>query len=136
MLLQSRDCSDMPLEWGDVVEIPEADHPINAVWQGLPEAQFVKLQECLKREVQITVKGQKAKIALAPERGGEPRFMLVPVLNKSGLLRASSDLTRVKVRRHEPRTGQSYELVLDCDVSIPPDLWLRDGDEIEVPEKP
>lgn len=135
-LLQSPDCSsDVPLQWGDVVEIPEADHPINAAWQGLPEAQFVKLQKCLQREVQITVKEQKTKIPLAPERGGEPRFMLVPVLNQSGLLRASSDLSRVKVRRHDARTRQSYELVLDCSDAAP-DLWLRDGDEIGVPEKP
>src|SRR5205814_1127786 len=25
-------CKDVPLEWGDVVELPEADHPLNQQW--------------------------------------------------------------------------------------------------------
>jgi hypothetical protein len=34
-VLESGDCSkDARLEWGDVVEIPEADHPLNEQWTG------------------------------------------------------------------------------------------------------
>src|SRR5262249_36607287 len=34
-ILNSGDCSrDVWLEWGDVVEIPETDHPINESWLG------------------------------------------------------------------------------------------------------
>ena len=65
-----------------------------------------------------------------------PQFSLLPVLVQSGLLRASSDLTRVKVSRRDSATGQQYELILDCSKpQTPPDFWLRDGDVIEVPEK-
>jgi len=149
------DCSgDQQLQWGDVVEIPEADHPINAVWQGLPEEILITLKGCVDRQVQLTVKGQTTNLPLslqttappapgyheAPARtlGTPPSFALLPVLQSSGLLRASSDLSRVKVKRREGATGQAYELVFDCsNGSGPgPDFWLRNGDAIEVPEKP
>jgi hypothetical protein len=43
----------------------------------------------------------------------------------------------VKVTRRDPATGETQEWVLDCsDPNNAPDLWLRDGDVIEVPEKP
>jgi len=33
-------------------------------------------------------------------------------------------------------TGPDYHWVVDCSEGSPaPDLWLRDGDKIEVPEK-
>jgi hypothetical protein len=61
--------------------------------------------------------------------------MLRSVLDQSKLLRASSDLTKVRVTRREPN-GKAISWVLDCsDPQTAPDLWLRDGDVIEVPEK-
>jgi hypothetical protein len=52
-------------------------------------------------------------------------------------LLASSDLSRVKVTRRDPASGQKRELLLDCSDGKPaPPFWLRDGDTIEVPEKP
>ncbi len=151
-IFKSGDCSrDIKLQWGDVVEVPEADHPIVAVWQGLPQEDLAMLTNCLSRQVQLTVKGQTTNLVLVPQvfdplrsfvqstpstERAVPQFCLVPVLNNSGLLRASSDLSRVKVSRHDPATGQSYNLVVDCSQYMsPPDLWLRDGDKIEVPEK-
>jgi len=62
-------------------------------------------------------------------------FMLTAVLRGSGLLRASSDLTRVKVTRRDSKAGKKLEWVLDCSGNNAPDLWLRDGDVIVVPEK-
>ena len=95
-------------------------------------------------------------------------FMLTAVLRGSGMLRASSDLSRVKVIRRDPATGKKREWIINCAPSpeaasaVPgddsrtfaqrlqaitersrndgqsaaaPDLWLRDGDVIEVPEK-
>ena len=146
------DCSRNPaLEWGDVVEIPEADHPINAAWQGLADEDTAALHQCLDRHVQLTVKGQTTNLVLTlmTSRPAQvtvkytgrvnaypPAFSLVPVLHDSGMLRASSDLSRVKVRRRDPATGQSYELVFDCsDTGPSPVFWLRDGDVVEVPEK-
>jgi hypothetical protein len=153
-IFNSGDCSrDLALQWGDAVEIPEADHPISATWQGLPSADLLMLSNCLQRQVSLTVKGQTTNLVLAlfnlpqtaygqtlifPGSGGViiPQFSLLPVLNNSGLLRASSDLSRVKVSRRDAATGQRYGLVIDCsNPSRPPDLWLRDGDKIEVPER-
>jgi ankyrin repeat protein len=151
-ILGSGDCSkDFRLEWGDVVELPEADHPISAVWGGFSEAEQSTLTNCLKRQVEITVKGQTTTVPLRiqtsnPRTGPSfgdgraeatvPQFSLLPVLSNSGLLRASSDVSRVKVQRHDPVSGQIYTLVLDCsNINSPPDLWLRNGDTIQVPEK-
>ncbi len=149
---QSIECSfNRQLEWGDVVEIPEADHPINAVWRGLPEEVLANLKRCVDRQVQLTVKGQTTNLLLSLRTtavpvsvyGGDsrvatpsPSFILLPVLQSSGLLRASSDLSRVKVKRRDAATGQVYELVFDCSNGSGPDFWLRNGDAIEVPEKP
>jgi hypothetical protein len=49
----------------------------------------------------------------------------------------SSDLSRVKVTRTDPATGQKREWVVDCSKgdAAAPNLWLQDGDRIEVPEK-
>jgi hypothetical protein len=59
------------------------------------------------------------------------------VLSASKRLLSSSDLSRVKVTRHDPATGKAREWILDCRDSVPaPAFWLHDGDVIEVPEKP
>jgi hypothetical protein len=47
----------------------------------------------------------------------------------------------VKVTRNDPKTGKKREWVVDCRVSSPapdspaPDLWLSDGDVIDVPDR-
>jgi hypothetical protein len=51
-------------------------------------------------------------------------------------LTSGSDLARVKVTRRDSKTGKTNEWILDCSHNDTPDLWLRDGDVIEVPEKP
>lgn len=58
--------------------------------------------------------------------------------NHQDLLMASSDLTRVKVTRQDPVAKKPKQIVLDAtpQKNILNDLWLRDGDVIEVPEKP
>jgi len=150
--LQRSDPDVGRLAWGDVVEIPEGDHPINAVWQGLPEVMLARLKQRVERQVQLTVKGQTTNLLLSLQTtappgflhsreglgaGTAPTFLLQPVLYGSGLLRASSDLSRVKVKRRDAATGQVYELVFDCSGERPgPDFWLQNGDAIEVPEKP
>jgi hypothetical protein len=64
-------------------------------------------------------------------------FMLWPVLEHSKLLLASSDLSRVTVKRRDGTTGKMHEWTVDCsNPHSPPNFWLRDGDGIEVPEKP
>ena len=53
-----------------------------------------------------------------------------------GVLTSDSDLARVKVTRHDAVTGKTHEWIVDCSPQSSSDLWLRNGDVIEVPEKP
>jgi hypothetical protein len=70
-------------------------------------------------------------------------FRLNRFLRGSGLLLSSSDVTRVKVRRTDPTTKQVRERFFDLDQiqsqqqqgNDANDLWLQDGDVIEVPER-
>jgi ankyrin repeat protein len=144
---ESKDCSkDVPLEWGDVVEVPELDHVLNEKWPGLSRQVLTLLNKCLTRQVTIFVKGNKKVVTMGPEieiendrisfPGARP-LSLRPVLLSSNLIRASSDLARVKVTRKDPATGEQRDFLVNCSESRSgPDLWLRDGDVIEVPEKP
>ena len=148
-ILDSGDCSrDVWLEWGDRVEIPETDHPVSVAWLGFPTATLTKLQNCLQRQVHLTVKGQTTNLFLSIRTSQPtddpdpiinyppPQFCLLAVVQYSGLLRTSSDLARVKVTRHNSKTGENWERVFDCTASPTPALWLRDGDMIDVPDKP
>jgi hypothetical protein len=178
-VLESGDCSkDARLEWGEVVEIPEADHPLNENWPGFSTFELANLKQCLTRQVEIVINGQATNITLAPQiynvgkekeaanaasatgmsaestviarlmarrgRGSttEPfmaahtPFWLKPVLLQSKLVLTSSDLRHVKVTRRDTTSGQEHVWVVDCSETSPaPDLWLCDGDKIEVPEK-
>jgi hypothetical protein len=142
---------DQPLYWGDVVEIPETDHPVTEQWGGLTPDDLNTLLKCVSRRINISLKGTNATLTLAPECVPDERgfgrfnhelvvtpacYALRSVLDQSKLLRASSGLSRVKVSRRDPKTGKKLEWVLDCSGDNAPFLWLRDGDVIEVPEKP
>jgi ankyrin repeat protein len=174
--LESGDCSkDMWLEWGDVVEIPERDHKLNEQWLGLSQPVLDSLQRCVKRTVDIIVKGQSTKVILVPsassgiaEVGPGPSVntlgryarrlqqvverapkgdatrngptlqncWLSYVVRHVDVLLSSSDLSRVQVKRVDPVTKQMREFVFNLEQAEPrTDLWLRDGDVIEVPEK-
>ena len=149
-ILQSGDCSrDIPLKFGDVVEIPEAAHALNESWKGIPVSEVSTLQKCLARQVEVIVNSRTNRLTLSittgdgggsyPNNDGvlsNEQYWLGPVLRRSSLPLSSSDLTRVKVTRRETANAKPRVWVVDC--SIPdkaPDLWLRDGDVIEVPEK-
>ena len=63
----SGDCSPgVPLEWGDIVEIPEADHNINEKWTGLSDQAMATLRKCLAGQVAIMVKGQTNLVTVKP----------------------------------------------------------------------
>jgi ankyrin repeat protein len=156
-LVASGDCSvNRPVAWGDVVMIPEADHPLNERWRGFTQTELANLKACLTRKVEVVVKGVAKAITLAPRiysaadappgsmvvSFSEPTvwaytsFWLKSVLLGSKLVLVSSDLSHVKVTRRGPATGQERQWVVDCSEASPaPDFWLRDGDKIEVPEK-
>ena len=145
-ILSSGDCSrDIWLEWGDVVEIPEADHPVDQKWGGLSAEEVNAIVKCVSREVTLVIKGESTKLNLAPQLIINPpgndsylthaSFMLRSVLDNSKLVRVSSDLSRVKVTRVDPDTKKKMEWLIDCTSPSQADLWLRDGDVIDVPEK-
>jgi len=132
------DCTkDLPLEFGDVVEIPVRDHALSESPSALSVAEAAGMLGCLQRKVRLTVRGQSRELELRPTT---TESCLSTALGKSeakSQLLSSSDLTRVKVTRKDPATGQAKEFTVDVSKSLPPaaDLWLRDGDVIEVPEK-
>jgi hypothetical protein len=137
----------VPLEWGDVLEIPEKDHLVTDAPQALPQPTRELLARCLKRTVIVRVHGESKAVEMAPNATGSgipAQFSVRWALEGSGLLRASSDTTRVKIIRSNARAGKTSEWVADCSNpanNFPasgdpnPRLWLRDGDVIEVPEK-
>lgn len=151
--------TNMWLEWGDIVELPEADHNLSEQWDGLKQTIRNNLSKSNQRQVTLKVKGNSYGLSLAPAL-----FMAGPVeaemalrqasltsgviTNLSSLwlsktvfttkaLLSSSDTKRVKVTRKVPGTGETKEMIYDIGTvqSTPDDLWLRDGDVIEVPEK-
>lgn len=161
-LLKSGVRSEDPwLEWGDLVEIPELDHPVSEKGDGYPPDFGDTLTSCVKRTVRMSVKDQIYTLMLIPfatEKGGPERtkfspetgpltpqsapkqikgasFWLHEVVNGSALLRTSSDTSRVKVKRVDPDTKQTREFVFNLQQTDPRTFWLRDGDLIEVPEK-
>lgn len=147
--------ADVPLKFGDIVEIPESNHVFNAQWTGLTTNQLLTLAHSLTRHLQISVNGTTTKFTVGPrvDVGSAwhsqfssyevpalvqltlQGFMLWPVLEESQLLLATSDLSRVLVKRRDATTGQICEWTVDCsDPNSAPYFWLRDGDMIEVPE--
>jgi hypothetical protein len=128
------DCAkDMPLEFGDVVEIPSREHALSDPEIKLSFEQVRAIQDCLRQHVRLMVRGQSRELELFPNRY---LGFLMQTPEARSVLRSSSDLTRVKVTRKNPATGKTQEFVVDTTRSnVPQDLWLHDGDVIEVPEK-
>jgi ankyrin repeat protein len=158
-ILSSGDCSrDVWLQWGDVIEIPEADHPVSEHWLGPAEPEWNALIKCVSRTVTISINNTNVSFSVAPALVTAPRMrtlefyghllssgqvgrrsvscMVRSVLDQSKLVRFSSDLSRVKVSRRDAASGKSQSWVVDCTGgNNAPDLWLRDGDVVQVPEK-
>jgi hypothetical protein len=152
-ILQSGDCSrDVWLQWGDIVEIPESDHLVTDVWAGFDPAEANALTKCLSRKFIVKIQGANTEVQQGPQISvtkSNPNsfdsyvqlervsFVLRSVVDSSRLIRFSSDLSRVRVTRRDASTGKNREWILDCsDAAHSPKLWLRDGDLIEVPERP
>jgi ankyrin repeat protein len=142
-----------PAEWGDVVELPELDHVLGADGPGIGFEVIDALRRCGVQQVIVNVKGEAAVLHLLPPRlpgayvpvadPGEdakvsPQVKLIrscalfEVLESSSHLRASSDLSRIRVTRRS--AGQSWILNVADDPQARR-FWLVDGDVIEVPEK-
>lgn len=134
------DCArDIGLDFGDVVEIPAR---ANAAGSGLPAGQRDQLwRRCAPCKVTLTVRGASSYLADTPP--GDGRYLSRALAAHATLpgLPTSSDLSRVKVTRRDPKTGEAKTFTRDVlafrksGQPISEDLALRDGDVIEVPER-
>ena len=148
------DCSkDVPLEFGDVVEVLEREHTLGDPPIGLTDNQRDAILNGLKGSVRLVVHGAKVELPVYPDDSS----LIGSVFNRpeaQGVLLSSSDLSSVKVTRHDPVTAKKREWIMDCShlskksnqpvfpgqtTDDPhfnaPDFRLRAGDVIEVPEK-
>jgi len=133
------DCSkDVPLEFSDVVEIPERNHALGDSPVGLNASETRSITDYLKGSVQLVTHGQKVELTIYPNRGQSLVGSVLKLPEAQKVLLSSSDLSRVKVIRRDAKTGKTQEWVVDCTKQANDirDLWLRNGDVIEVPEKP
>jgi hypothetical protein len=162
------DCGkDMPLQFGDMVEIPERDHALGDAPIGLTGSEYENIGNYLQGKVQLVTQGRKVELTIYPTADGSLLESVVQKPAAQKVLLSSSDLSRVKVIRHDAKTGRSQEWIVDCsdkrssansgslsarnlavitagtinlsnggDAQLSSGLWLRDGDVIEVPEKP
>ncbi len=157
------DCArDVPVQFGDVIEIPESVHALNAdkpnpvgemeLGFGMvsffsmpanPSSEFLARRLayrtstlCLQKSIRLVVAGETTSFTVNSWKEG----FLSQALGKTearSALRSSSDLSRVKVTR--PSVNAAKPVIFTVDVSensASADLlWLQDGDVIEVPEK-
>jgi ankyrin repeat protein len=141
--LRTGNCGKNPvLQWGDVVMIQECDHKLSEQWHGLSESDSAAIRNCLARHVKIVVKGQTNELTLAADINATffgnthyfQTFDLTTVVSRSGLLLLSSDLSHVRlIRKGTPPQVLAFNLEPE---SNPPDVQLKDGDVIEIPERP
>jgi len=135
------DCAkDTPLEFGDIVEIPEREHGLTEAIVGPTRDQSQSLRTCLARTVTVKVKAGSVELPGASVGVGNCLRELLKQPQVQKLLTSASDLTHVKVTRSEAG-GKKREIVENVQVfwdgkaQTWEDVWLRNGDVIEVPDK-
>ena len=134
---------DQWLEFGDVIEIPEREHPLSQSPVGLTVEQSNGLVDCLRRKVKFIIRGGELEASLSGYiHTGDTYLSQAMRLEKvQNLLRTTSDLSQVKVRRPQPGTDKEQEFTINVasfwkgEKPATDDLWLRDGDIIEVQDK-
>jgi hypothetical protein len=135
--------SDMPLEFGDIVEIPEREYRLDESRIGLSSDQRSQFLKCLARQVEVVVKGEKTAVRLSPVTGMSYLGNAMRQGAVRNILRSSSDLSHLHIQRLAiPLTGQpASDVTVDLESfqrssnTQWDDLWLRDGDVIEVPDR-
>jgi ankyrin repeat protein len=139
----SFDCvKDVRLEFGDIVEIPEREHPLSDPRVGLTQPQRMELENCLKRAVTFQVKGQSTEATLNGNEMGTYLSRALSLPDVQRFLRSSSDFSHLTVKRTEPGTGTVKDISADVlpfwngQNQMQNDLWLRAGDVVVVPDKP
>lgn len=128
----SPNMENVPLEWGDIVELPEGVHAVNSEWRGLDSKTKALLTDGIRRQVKLRIGGKEVELSLTN------RFTLKSVITEGNFLLTSSEPREVQVTGARSKTGRpriSQWKVNIADLGTEPDFWLRDGDEIEVPNR-
>ena len=135
--IASGDClGDKPLKWGDLVELPERDHPLDAAYEGAPKGLVNLWTNRLTRTVEFRIRGETRSVKLslkADQRTYQDPFSLNGALRQPSLLRTTSDLRNLRIERRGPAGVQTWNID-GSDAEITASFWLRDGDRIEVPD--
>jgi ankyrin repeat protein len=130
----SIDCTkDVPLEFGDVIEIPEREHTLAEPSVGLKAEQYNELFRCTERKIKVVVRSEITEIKIAGDNAYLSQALALREVQN--ILRSTSDFSRIKLTRADPTTKQTKQIIVPK-VPGADDLWLRDGDVIEVPDKP
>jgi hypothetical protein len=160
-MIQSGDGSkDAALRAGDLVGIPWQEHKVAEKWYGLSPEDVAGLNKCLLRKVKIISQGHTNELALLPcfadaaqnkmfnYSGNSARpdmqldgvaeavktdtvvrsFLLNNVVRDANVLLNTWDLSRARLTRGGVKT------MFDLTANPPPDVWLENGDVIEIPE--
>jgi ankyrin repeat protein len=135
--------NDVLLEFGDIVEIPEREYRLDESRVGLTSEQSKGFFECLPKNIEVVVKGRSSPVKLAPIPSTSYVASVMRMSSVRNVLRSTSDLSRLRItRRADPAIEQkAQELTVDLEAFQRSgkqhwdDLWLRDGDIIEVPER-
>jgi cytohesin len=137
--IASGDClGDRALKWGDLVELLERDHPLDASFEGAPKGLVNLWTNCLTRTVEFRIRGEtrSVKLSLAAKKNqSQDPFSLEGALRQPSLLRTTSDLRNLRIERRGPAGVQTWRID-GSDAEVTASFWLRDGDRIEVPDLP
>jgi ankyrin repeat protein len=139
VLLKAASCDDVPLlQWGDVVDIPEAVHELLPSPHDPSPPLWPAFTNCIYGgRITFITPGFTNTLGNGydPQRSSRRPSGLMDWIG-STVLRSSSDVSRVTVRRAafrgEPAWVRTFDLTFDSPEQV--DLFLRDGDVIEVPD--
>lgn len=128
------------LQWGDVIEIPEANHPISAGWAGLSDGVREALMKDFSGSIQIAVGGVSTNVSIRSmftSVNTRVSLQLEQVLAGTRLLSNRSDLQHIKVVRKltDEKVARTWMVNLR-EPGDHTDLWLRDGDLVVVDDLP
>ncbi|HTA31057.1 MAG TPA: hypothetical protein VK731_11265, partial [Candidatus Cybelea sp.] len=154
---------DVALQAGDVVEIAKQEHKVADIWYGISAADVTAFNKCLWRNVKIISQGHTNGIALFPSFADAGlaesmnyhlpnaplnhtieglaeilngrkvdtvvrSFLLAQLVRDANVLLNTWDLSRL----HLSRGGA--KMTFDLTANPAPDVWLEEGDVIEIPE--
>ena len=152
---------DVRLEWGDIVDLPESDHPLDAKPDEVPRDLLLPFEMLFPRDINVSLGGRVSTVTqrmkfnrdpnfkqgeipswssispvptpnvLAP--GVQDVFTLAAVLRSPGLVRVSSDLTKVVVRRSVAQNGPIDQTVDCSNPGSGGEIWLGSGDQVIIP---